>query len=137
MAYQPVRPPHFIVRTLPQNLKNNSMEIITMESAAYKELLAKIDRIEHHIMNGKAESDNNGRNVWMSSREVMALLGISSRSLQRLREKGLIKHAMFGRACRYHISDVERFIKEGIVNAEADSLEEFKRNYLLKTGGKQ
>lgn len=113
------------------------MEIITMDSEAYKELLAKIDRIEHHIMSGETESDNNRRNVWMSSREVMVLLGISSRSLQRLREKGLIKHAMFGGACRYHISDVERFIKESIVNAQADSLEEFKHDYLLKTGGRR
>lgn len=113
------------------------MEIITMDSAAYKELLAKIDRIEHHIMDGKTESDNYRRNVWMSSREVIALLGISPRSLQRLREKGIIKHAMFGGACRYHISDVERFIKDSIVNAEADSLEEFRHDYLLKTGGKR
>lgn len=113
------------------------MEIITMDSAVYKELLAKIDRIEHYIMNGKTKSDNNRANVWIGSREVMALLGISSRSLQRLREKGMIKYAMFGRACRYHISEIEQFIKNSSINPEADSLEELKREYLLKTGGKR
>ena len=112
------------------------MEIITLESSAYKELLAKIDRIEYHILSSKVEADGNKVNVWLSSKEVMSLLGVSPRSLQRLRDKKQISYAMFGRACRYHISEIERLIKESIINNDAQSLDELKHNYQLRTGGK-
>lgn len=112
------------------------MEIITIESSAYKELLAKIDRIEHHILSVNVEANNNV-NVWLNSKETMSLLGISPRSLQRLRDKKLINYALFGRACRYHISEIERLIKDSTINSDTQSLDEFKRNYLLRTGGKR
>ena len=137
MAYPLMKAPHAIERTLPQNQKEINMEIITIESSAYKELLAKIDRIEHHILSVNVGADGNKVNVWLSSKEVTSLLGISPRSLQRLRDKKQISYAMFGRTCRYHISEIERLIKNSIINSDAQSLDEFKHNYLLKTGGKQ
>lgn len=137
MAYPLMKTPHAIEGTLPQNQKEINMEIITIESSAYKELLAKIDRIEHHILSVNVGADGNKVNVWLSSKEVTSLLGISPRSLQRLRDKKQINYAMFGRTCRYHISEIERLIKNSIINSDAQSLDEFKHNYLLKTGGKQ
>lgn len=136
MGYPLMKAPHAIEGTLPQNQKEINMEIITIESSAYKELLAKIDRIEHHILS-VVGADGNKVNVWLSSKEVTSLLGISPRSLQRLRDKKQINYAMFGRTCRYHISEIERLIKDSIINSDAQSLDEFKRNYLLKTGGKR
>ena len=41
--------PHAIEGTLPRNQKATDMEIITMESAAYKELAAKIDLIAGYV----------------------------------------------------------------------------------------
>lgn len=127
---------HAIDGTLRHNQKDTDMEIITIESSAYKELLAKIDRIEHHILSVNVEANNNV-NVWLNSKETMSLLGISPRSLQRLRDKKLINYALFGRACRYHISEIERLIKDSTINSDTQSLDEFKRNYLLRTGGKR
>lgn len=137
MGYPLMKTPHAIEGTLPQNQKEINMEIITIESSAYKELLAKIDRIEHHILSVNVGADDNKVNVWLSSKEAMSLLGISPRSLQRLRDKKQISYAMFGRTCRYHISEIERLIKDSIIINDARSLDEFKRNYLLKTGGKR
>lgn len=113
------------------------MEIITIESTAYKELIAKIDRIAGYVQDNEKERDEKTVNVWMSSKEVTALLGISNRSLQRLRESKRIDYAIFRGACRYHLSEVERLIKESAFNCNAQTLEEFKRNYLLRTGGKK
>ena len=73
----------------------------------------------------------------MSSRELKGLLGISTRTLQRLRDNKRISYAIFGGACRYPVSEVERLVKESIYNCDARSVEEFKRNYLLRTGGKR
>lgn len=111
------------------------MEIITMESAAYKELTAKIDLIAGYVRENEQSKKKDAAEVWMSSRELKGLLGISTRTLQRLRDNKRISYAIFGGACRYPVSEVERLVKESIYNCDAQTVEEFKRNYLLRTGG--
>ena len=113
------------------------MEIIAIESSAFEELLARIDRIEGYVKSREPKADDDRINIWLSSKEVISLLGISSRSLQRLRDGKRINYAFFGRACRYHISEVERLIKDSVINGDAQMLDEFKRNYLLRTGGRR
>ena len=113
------------------------MEIITMESAAYKELTAKIDLIAGYVRENEQSKKKDAAEVWMSSRELKGLLGISTRTLQRLRDNKRFSYAIFGGACRYPVSEVERLVKESIYNCDARTVEEFKRNYLLRTGGKK
>ena len=111
------------------------MEIITMESAAYKELTAKIDSIAGYVReNGRKEESTD---VWMNGKELMSLLSISPRTLQRMRDNKRIKYAIFMGACRYHISEVERLVEESLCKCDPQTLEEFKRNYRLRTGGKK
>jgi hypothetical protein len=132
-----VETPCAIEGTLPRNQKATDMEIITMESAAYKELTAKIDLITGYIRRSEEKKDEAAVEVWMSSRELKGLLGISTRTLQRLRDNKRISYAIFGGACRYPVSEVERLVKESIYNCDAQTVEEFKRNYLLRMGGGQ
>lgn len=113
------------------------MEIITMESAAYKELTAKIDLIAGYVRENERAKNKDTADVWISGKELMSLLGISPRTLQRMRDNKRIGYAIFRGACRYHISEVERLLKESIYNCDARTLEEFKHNYLLRTGGKK
>ena len=61
------------------------MEIITMESTAYKELVEKIDRIAGYVRDSERSKKGDGADVWLCNEEVMSLLGISRRTLQRLR----------------------------------------------------
>lgn len=114
------------------------MEIITMESSAYKELMEKIEKIAGYVRENEREQakKKDTTDVWLDNREVMSLLGISRRTLQRLRGSGRIGYAIFRGACRYPFSEVERLIKESVFNCNPQTLEEFKRNYLLRTGGK-
>lgn len=121
--------------TLPRNQKATDMEIITMESAAYKELTAKIDLIAGYVRQSEEKKNEKAVEVWMSSKELKGMLGISTRTLQRLRDNKRISYAIFGGACRYPVSEVERLVKESIYNCDAQTVEEFKRNYLLRTGG--
>lgn len=121
--------------TLPRNQKATDMEIITMESAAYKELTAKIDLIAGYVRRSEENKNEKAAEVWMSGKEIKGLLGISTRTLQRLRDNKRISYAIFGGACRYPVSEVERLVKESIYNCDAQTVEEFKRNYLLRTGG--
>lgn len=113
------------------------MEIITIESAAYKELVAKIDLIAGYVRKCEQEKNKDTADVWLSGKELMSLLGISPRTLQRLRDNKRINYAIFRGACRYHISEVERLIKDSLYSCDAGTLEEFKHNYVLRTGGKK
>ena len=112
------------------------MEIITMESTAYKELVEKIDRIAGYVRDSERSKKGDGADVWLCNEEVMSLLGISRRTLQRLRDGGRIRYAMFRGACRYHFSEVERMVAESVVVCNPQGLEDFKRNYLLRTGSR-
>ena len=121
--------------TLPRNQQATDMEIITMESAAYKVLTAKIDLIAGYVRQSEEKKNEKAAEVWMSSKELKGMLGISTRTLQRLRDNKRISYAIFGGACRYPVSEVERLVKESIYNCDAQTVEELKRNYLLRTGG--
>ena len=90
------------------------MEIITFESSAYKELVGRIDMISAYIekQEKRREQQANDTEVWLTTRQVMAMLNISQRTLQRMRDSGRIAYSFAGHNCRYHIKEVERFIRE-------------------------
>lgn len=110
------------------------MEIITMESSAYRELIEKIDKIAGYVRENERAKKKDTADVWLDNKEVMGLLGVSRRTLQRLRESGRIGYAIFRGTCRYPFSEVERMVKESVVNCNPQTLEEMKRNYMLRTG---
>lgn len=114
------------------------MEIITLESSAYKELFGRIERISAYIekQEKRREQQENNTEVWLTTRQVMAMLNISQRTLQRMRDSNRIAYSFAGHNCRYHIKEVERFIREGIIIGDPERLEEFKHNYKARMGGK-
>lgn len=86
-----------------------------MESTAYKELVEKIDRIAGYVRDSERSKKGDGADVWLCNEEVMSLLGISRRTLQRLRDGGRIRYAIFRGCVRYHFSEVERMVAESVV----------------------
>ena len=101
------------------------MEIITMESAAYKDIVGRIEEIASHV-----------RTCLLDSREVMRLLCVSRRTLQRLRDEKRIGYVIIRGDCRYPPEEVERIIRENAVKTSPEKPEELKHNYRLRTGGK-
>ena len=61
------------------------MDVITIESKAYKEIVAKIDVIANYVFS--QEDTKNEDEIWVDSYEVCTFLQISDRTLQRLRAK--------------------------------------------------
>lgn len=96
-----------------------------MESSAYKELMEKIERIAESVTRVEPRKEPRP-DVWLSSADVMVLLGISRR----------ISYAILRGACRYHLSEVVRMVEESIVPCRPERLEEFKQHYLLRTGSR-
>jgi hypothetical protein len=63
------------------------MDVITVESKAFKELEAKINAIADYVLN-KQEADNiNEDEIWVDSYEVCTFLKISDKTLQRLQNR--------------------------------------------------
>jgi hypothetical protein len=86
------------------------MEVVTIESKAYQDILRKIDMLYGHLkviadIKEKAEADS--KSVWMDSPAVCRKLNISARTLFRMKKDGLIKYTIFRGHSRYHINDVE------------------------------
>lgn len=97
------------------------MEIITMESAAYKDIVGRIEEIASHVRKHSPEKREQETAGLLDSREVMRLLRISRRTLQRLRTEKRIKYVI---------------IRENAVRTSPEKPEELRHNYLLRTGGK-
>lgn len=113
------------------------MEVITLESRAYKDLVEKIDKISDFVV--KCESGirpQGSEEIWLDSQEVSNLLRISTRTLQRLRKENLISYSILRGRCLYKFSEIERMLNERLIVCDPQTLDEFRRNYLLNNGAK-
>lgn len=86
------------------------MEVITFESRVYKDLSARMARIEEAIENRKQFQTDELQ--LLSSDEVCNFLRISRRTLARLTASGEIAYTKSGRKLLFIKSDVERFLEE-------------------------
>ena len=73
-----------------KSIKVSDMDVITMESKAYKELDNKITAIADYIFNRLEAEKPNEDDMWVDSYEVCTFLKISEKTLQRLRVSGTI-----------------------------------------------
>ena len=89
------------------------MEIITMESEAYQNLIASIKRIEQHVLSSSSDNPTSDEEGWIGTKEVCRLLGKSERTLQNYRSNGTINFKHCGKFCRYRLSDVKSLIAQG------------------------
>lgn len=102
------------------------MEIITINSEAYQNLERKINHIAEFVYGmQKPQTDR-----WLDSDEAAELLGVSSRTLQRLRTDKEIDYSMLRGRCRYRLSEIERLLAERIVSHNPQTLDEFHRNHI-------
>ncbi len=69
------------------------MEVITIESKAFKELQTKINTIANYITAQQEVASLDDDEIWVDSYEVCTFLKISERTLQRLRSNGEISYS--------------------------------------------
>ena len=70
------------------------MEVITIDSQAYKELVAKINAIAKFVIDHQDGDKMNPDEMWVDSYDVCTFLKISERTLQRLRSKRQISYSI-------------------------------------------
>ncbi len=107
------------------------MEVITIESTAYQELINRIGKIEQMLLK-KQRKEIEKLDRLLSREEVLDLLNISNRTLQRMRTSGKISYVVFGKTIRYSQRQLENLIHDNMYSNTPQNLDDLKRNYSLK-----
>lgn len=84
------------------------VEVITIESEAYKNLMAKLDA----ALQAKVGNGNTIFEEYISNDEFIKLLGITKHTAVNYRNKGLITYYQFERKIYYKKSDIDAFFEK-------------------------
>jgi hypothetical protein len=109
------------------------MELITMESQVFKELMAKIDMIAKFVVEHQKHEDEDKEvtEEWVDSYEICTFLKISTRTLQRLRAQKLINYSQIRGKNFYRLREVKRMLDENIIRCSNECLQDLIENYKL------
>jgi hypothetical protein len=109
------------------------MEVITIDSQAFKELMAKINTIAKLVIaiNAKIEEQPEEEDGWVDSYEVCTFLKISSRTLQRLRTEGAINFSRIRGKNFYRIGELQRLLQNNIIRRSDEHLRDLIKNHQL------
>ncbi|MCB0515387.1 MAG: helix-turn-helix domain-containing protein [Bacteroidetes bacterium] len=84
------------------------MQVITIQSEAFQELVKKMDEIQNRL----TAKDKEPKEVWLDNQEFIQLMKISKRTAQHYRDTGLISFSQVGSKIYYRMSDVEELLKK-------------------------
>lgn len=99
------------------------MEVITIDSRAFKLLMAKLNELTEYVYSVK-HTEEDDDNSWVDSHEVCDFLKISERTLQRLRSDGKITYTNLSGKNYYQISQIKKMLKERLVKSTEENLED-------------
>ncbi len=86
------------------------MEVLIFQKEAFEEMAAKFNRFTERVGALLAKLDGKSLNGWMDNQEVCRQLNISPRTLQTLRDNGMIAYYQLGGKILYKESDIERML---------------------------
>lgn len=100
------------------------MEVITIESKAFKQLMEKLDVLSEYVYSMERLEVENEDESWVDSREVCDFLKISERTLQRLRKNGKITFTCLGGKYYYQIREIKKRLKDRVIKSTDERLQE-------------
>ena len=86
------------------------MEVITIESSAFKEILSQLDEIKSAIQRNGNKQPPEDR--LLDNDEAAAFLKVTKRTLQTYRNTGEISFVQKGSKIYYRMSDIEEFLQK-------------------------
>jgi hypothetical protein len=125
---------YFEAPTFAKIFNDDIMDVITIETQAYKDLVSKINAIAKFVTDNLSDAckeetkDNDG---WADAYEVCAFLNISARTLQRLRSSGAVNYSLIRGKTFYRISEIRRLLDENIIRRDDECLRELIKNSKL------
>jgi hypothetical protein len=103
------------------------MEVITIESQAFKSLLSKMDTIFNYVVSQENTQDET--DGWVDSYEVCTFLKISERTLQRLRSENKISYSKIRGKNYYKLIEIKRMMKENVIRRSEEFLQDLIQNH--------
>jgi hypothetical protein len=107
------------------------MEVLTIESQVYKELVSKINTIAKFVIEQQQKDDEISANGWVDSYEVCTFLKISSRTLQRMRAAHTVNYSLIRGKTFYRISEIQRLLNDNIIRRSEEHLQDLIKNHQL------
>lgn len=107
------------------------MEVVTIESQAYKELVSKINVIAKFVIDHQEDDTINPDEMWVDSYEVCTFLKISERTLQRLRSSRIMSYSKISGKTYYTIAEVKRMLVEKRIRTSDECMNDLINNYKL------
>ena len=107
------------------------MDVITIESQAYKELISKINAIAKFVIDHQDDDTTNPEEMWVDSYEVCTFLKISERTLQRLRSKRIISYSIISGKSYYTIAEIKRMLNEKKIRSTDECMNDLINNHKL------
>lgn len=87
------------------------MEIVSIDTRIFDEMIRRVKSVEEKAIALCHEQEDLGLKKWLDNQEVCEILGISVRTLQEYRNKGLLPYTCIKHKIFYKLQDVEAFLK--------------------------
>lgn len=105
------------------------MEVITIESKAFSQLLSNIEELTSTIkqqnkfsLNHSTKKDNKSQPVlgeqWLDNEEVCKLLKVTKRTLQNYRDNFILPYTQVGKKILYKASDVQSTLEQNYIHLD-------------------
>ena len=107
------------------------MDVITIESQAYKDLVTKLNAIAKFVVDHQDDDTVNPDEMWVDSYEVCTFLKISERTLQRLRSNRLISYSIISGKSYYTIAEIKRMLNEKRIRSTEECMNDLINNHKL------
>lgn len=91
-------------------------EIILIEKKVLEKLIEKIHFLSKKVSLMHKRDMNKRLNEYLDSEQVCNILNIKPRTLQTYRDTGRIEFSQIAHKIYYRVSDVERFLKNNMIN---------------------
>ncbi|CDN31340.1 hypothetical protein BN938_1247 [Mucinivorans hirudinis] len=105
------------------------MEVVTMDSRAYAELNKKLDKILRYVVREARQSVESEKVI--TNDELAELLGVSLRTLQRLRSRDKLSYKIIYGKCYYSLADIEKSLREQTLYRNPKTFGELRKNFRL------
>lgn len=82
------------------------MEVITLQSEAFQEIMKRMDEMNVAIIQKQKNPDD----VFLDNQEFIQLMNISKRTAQGWRDEGIISFSQIGSKIYYRMSDIQKLL---------------------------
>ena len=104
------------------------MEVITIDSKAFQQLLEKVNAINDYVREARLEQTSNIDEEWVDSQVVCQYLRICEKTLQRLRSASKISYSSVGNKYYYQIAEIKRCLKAHLIKSSEELLDDLMQN---------